>query len=89
MWSNYDFDDAVDSKATIEERAAKTFKDRKMKNGDVLLIHPRNNDIAKAVGVLIDTIQKEGYKLVTVGELLERKNGGEAGKVYADGIAIY
>lgn len=88
-WTNYGFDDHVDSGATVEERAAKTFAETSARNGEVCLIHPRNSDIAKAVGVLIDQLQAEGTKVVSISELLERKNGGEAGEVYAHGYTIY
>ena len=88
-WTNYGFDDHVESTATIEERAAKTFATTPSRNGDVCLIHPRNSDIAKAVGVLIDSLQAEGAKVVSMSELLQRKNGGTAGELYAHGYTIY
>lgn len=88
-WTNYGFDDHVESTATIEERAAKTFEKTPSRNGDVCLIHPRNSDIAKAVGVLIDNLQAEGVKVVCMSELLQRKNGGNAGELYAHGYTIY
>lgn len=88
-WTNYGFDDHVDSGATIEERAAKTFAATPARNGDVCLIHPRNSDIAKAVGVLIDSLQADGVKVVSMSELLQRKNGGNAGELYAQGYTIY
>lgn len=89
-WTNYGFNDHADQAATPEERVAGVFSDSIVANGSVLLIHPRDNqDILNGIALLIDRLQADGFECVTIQELLQRKNGGNAGEVYGSGTLIY
>ena len=89
-WSNYGFNDHADQTATPEERIAGVFEGNVVSNGSVLLIHPRDNqDILNGIGLLIDKLKADGFECVTVTELLKRRNGGNAGELYAQGSPIY
>lgn len=82
-WSNYGFNDNPGSSVTPQDRISKVFEGTGVRNGEVLLIHPRNNqELLEGISLLIDKLQADGFECVTISELLKRRNGGIAGILY-------
>ena len=80
LWSNGDFNDKL---PTAEEVAASTFTNPGgIRNGEIILIHDRSEKEVDAAIILMDRLMAEGYELVSISELLERRNGGQAGEIY-------
>ncbi len=76
-WSHYSFDDSVKSETTPEQRCAKTFTSTYgIRDGDIFLIHPRNEEIIEGIALLIDRLKSDNYEILTLTEHFERKNGG-------------
>ena len=78
LWSNYSFIDDDNIELSAKERAENTFTAYfGIRDGEVILIHPRdNNDIIEGIGILIDRLKNENYEVVSVSELFKIKNGG-------------
>ncbi len=61
---------------------------KNVRDGSIILMHDLYGSTAEASEIIIPWLISEGYKLVTVSEMLEaRKNGAEGGKIYYNGYA--
>ena len=81
QWSLDTVDWRDRNKATVVSRVKKDVKD-----GSIVLMHDLYETTVNAAVTLIPYLQKQGYTLVTVPELLAAKRGEvEAGKVYFAG----
>lgn len=79
-WSNGNFNDKL---PTAQEVADSTFEGTYgIRNGEIILIHDRSDKEVDAAVILMDRLIAEGYDLVNMSELLERRNGGKAGEHY-------
>lgn len=68
--------------------ARKIFKKVKkdVKDGDIILMHDIHAETAEAIKKVVPWLQKQGYDVLTVSELMARKGKTmEAGKAYCDG----
>lgn len=59
-WKNYGVDSIIE----------KVTKHKELKNGAIILMHNGAKYTAKALPTVIETLQKEGYKLVPISELI-------------------
>ena len=77
----------VDSEDWKYRNSRKILKScRNIKDGDIILMHDLYPTTAKAVAQLVPRLQKKGYQLVTVDELLHYKGlDAKGGKVYYSG----
>ena len=86
-WSNYKFDDSIDSNVEPMERIETIFaENNSIRNGEIFLIHPRNENVVDGIALLIDRLREEGFEVVSVSELMQRMNGGVAGIHYSGPI---
>lgn len=67
--------------------AGKVFRKvrKKVSDGDIILMHDIHAETAEAITKVVPWLQKEGYDILTVSELMARKGKTmEAGKAYCD-----
>ena len=68
-WSVDPHDWATNDTAAIEKEVLK-----KVRDGDVILLHDMSDSSVEATLVIVDTLQKQGYRFVTATELAEAKD---------------
>lgn len=87
-WCIFTWTNSLDETLTSADEIAATAYNEAwgVRNGEVILIHVKNQLMVDATACLIDRLVSEGYTLVTLTELMQRRNGGIAGKVYTNPI---
>lgn len=77
-WSNYSFIDKEFESIPAQVRADATFNTKSgIRNGEILLIHPRDNEeLVKGIGLMIDRFHREGYRVVSLSEISELRKDG-------------
>ncbi len=65
--------DTDDWKSKSVKQIMKKIKGNKVSDGDIILMHDLHPLTAKAIAKMIPYLQKKGYELVTVSELMQRR----------------
>lgn len=91
-WCIFGWSNSLDEKLTTAEAIATSSYNKEtgeydtFRDGDFVLIHPRNELMVEASICLADRLISDGCKLVTLTELMQRHNGGIPGHIYRDPI---
>ncbi|MGN1205875.1 MAG: polysaccharide deacetylase family protein [Eubacterium sp.] len=78
---------SLDTEDWKSRNAKKIFKrvKKEVKDGDIILMHDIHPETAEAVKKIVPWLSEQGYDMLTVSELMERKGKTlEAGKAYLD-----
>lgn len=77
--------DTLDWKSRDAKKVFKVVK-KEVKDGDIILMHDIHASTAEAVKTVVPWLQEQGYDVLTVSELMERKGKKMVnGKAYTDG----